>query len=294
MLFSIIIPTYNRSDYILAALNSVLNQTNRDFEVIIVDDGSEDNTEEVLRPYLNDVVRYYRIINSERGAARNVGAINSRGKYLTFLDSDDLYYTNYLMNAAESIDRFNEPNFMHLGYEILSHDGKVKTKIDSLKNDNITFLIKGNPMSCMGVFLKRDVFLAHKFNEDRKLAGSEDWELWIRIAAHYGIKVDNRISAALIDHSTRSVLNYKENELVERMNLALFYAFQDEKVKNVFEKRKSIMSSYCDSYVALHLILAGKKQRGLHYFLASLKKYPFSLFERRSLAIVKRFLLPTK
>lgn len=92
---SVIIPTYNRGSYLRESLESVLTQTFRDFEVIVVDDGSTDGTGTVIQPYL-DRVRYIRQENKGAAVARNVGIRNARGAYVAFMDSDDLSQPNHL------------------------------------------------------------------------------------------------------------------------------------------------------------------------------------------------------
>ena len=97
--FSIIIPTYNRANFIFLTLTSVLNQICKNYEVIIVDDGSTDNTEEVVQGFIknNNLIyfHYYQKVNEERGVARNYGIKKAKGQWITFLDSDDLFYPNH-------------------------------------------------------------------------------------------------------------------------------------------------------------------------------------------------------
>ena len=104
MLFSIIIPTYNREKLIGLAINSVINQTFIDWELIIIDDGSADKTKEVVKPYLKDKrVKYFFQKNAERSSARNNGILKSQGKYICFLDSDDKFLTNHLQDLNDLI-----------------------------------------------------------------------------------------------------------------------------------------------------------------------------------------------
>ena len=117
-IFTIVIPTYNRAHLIVKTIDSVLNQKFKDFELIIVDDGSIDNTELVVAPYLNSFVHYYKNKNAERAAARNFGILKSIGKYVTFCDSDDIIYPDYLSNAYETIRKNESIIWMHLAYEI--------------------------------------------------------------------------------------------------------------------------------------------------------------------------------
>ena len=125
ILFSIIIPTYNRASFIEKAINSVLNQTYQNFELIIVDDGSTDNTEEVIKSIKSNKIIYFKIENSERGFARNYGTKHSKGDYVTFLDSDDILLPEYFSNAYENIIKYDSPPFFHLGYEIINKDNST-------------------------------------------------------------------------------------------------------------------------------------------------------------------------
>lgn len=288
--FSIVIPTYNRASFLARTLESVRKQNYPHFEVIVVDDGSTDNTEAVMQEWLGPQVRYYKKVNGERAAARNFGTKHSRGDYITFLDSDDLLYPHYLQNAVESLAHYQKPPFLHLGYEVTDTHLNAKVRVNSLLSDDISMFVKGNPLSCMGVFLRRDVAQQFLFNEDRQLSGSEDWELWIRIAAHVGVKTDNRIGAALIDHDSRSVQHFSREKLVARKELALKYAFEDAAVQEKFGKYKAKIEAYWDSYIALHLVLSRQYGKGMQFWLQSAIQYPKSMLERRTLAIFKHVL----
>ena len=286
---SVVIPTYNRASFIEKAINSILCQTYKHFEIIIVDDGSTDNTEEIIKNFNCEFVSYYAIPNSERAAARNVGTAKAKGDYITFLDSDDILLSNHFSNAIESIKKYNSPPFLHLGYEIVNTNNKLFFKIDNLKNDNIDFLIKGNSLSCSGCFLRSDVSKNFKFNENRDLSGSEDWELWFRVLANYGIKTDNRISSRMNNHGGRSVnisLGH-ELKLVLRKELALKYAFQDPKVREYYGKYYTKIDAFGDSYISLHLALIGDTKRSFHYLIKFVQNYPKGIFSKRFFVILK-------
>ena len=102
---SVIIPAYNASKFIREAINSVLNQTYKDYEIIVVDgrDGSTDNTREIVAEY-GDAVRYFRQEDRGLSDARNKGILNSKGEYIAFLDSDDLWSENKLALQVEFLD----------------------------------------------------------------------------------------------------------------------------------------------------------------------------------------------
>lgn len=101
---SVIIPTYNRAGYLLEAIESVLGQTYTGIEIIVVDDGSTDETRERLKPY-QDKIQYVYIENGGPARARNVGMKMARGKYIAFLDSDDLYYPYKIEIQADFLDK---------------------------------------------------------------------------------------------------------------------------------------------------------------------------------------------
>ena len=104
VLVSVVMPTYNRRAYIQESLDSVLSQDFSDYEVIVVDDGSTDGTEEVVSPY-QDRIRYIRQENRGAGAARNVGIRKARGQYIAFMDSDDLSRPHHLRCLSSFLDR---------------------------------------------------------------------------------------------------------------------------------------------------------------------------------------------
>jgi glycosyltransferase involved in cell wall biosynthesis len=109
--FSVIIPTYNRSALLREALDSVFAQTFTDYEAIVVDDGSTDDTHEVIAGY-GDRVRFYRQENRGPGEARNLGIQNATGKYVAFLDSDDVWFPWTLATYYEIIQKCRRPGFV--------------------------------------------------------------------------------------------------------------------------------------------------------------------------------------
>jgi glycosyltransferase involved in cell wall biosynthesis len=287
--FSVVIPTYNRASFISTAIQSVLSQSYINFELIIIDDGSTDNTENIIKSIRSDKIKYYKKENAERAAARNYGIEKAHGDYVTFLDSDDIYYSNYLQNAFESIVKYNQPPFLHLAYEVKNLGGETIMQFNKIRSGDYKILLKPNILSCMGVFIRNDITQNFRFNENRDLSGTEDWELWMRIVANHGIIADNRISSCCIDHDDRSVLEVSETKLVQRKELAINYAFKDIMVKKKYEKYLNIIKAHSNTYIALHLCLAGKFKEALKYLKKAVLSYPFIIFDKRIFAITKLF-----
>ena len=111
---SVIIPTYNRADYLIEAVESVFSQTFDDYEIIIVDDGSTDNTRECLEPLIaENKVRYFYQDDRSKSAARNMGIKLASGKYIAFLDSDDIFLPTKLEKQVLFLDQNTEVGFVH-------------------------------------------------------------------------------------------------------------------------------------------------------------------------------------
>ena len=125
ILFSIVIPTYNREKFIIKTIQSLLSQTYTKFEIIVVDDGSTDNTEKFVRNVKDKRIKFFKKENKERGAARNYGTNKAKGKYINFFDSDDLAYKNHLSEAMVMLHKFNNPEVFHLGYDMKNSKGSI-------------------------------------------------------------------------------------------------------------------------------------------------------------------------
>lgn len=120
--FSVVIPSYNRSGMTADAVNSVLSQTFRDFEIIVVDDGSTDDTEEALRRF-SDRITYHKQKNAGVASARNKGISLSSGSYICYLDSDDLWHPDKLATYKDAIDA--NPEIAFLFSDFHKHDVKL-------------------------------------------------------------------------------------------------------------------------------------------------------------------------
>ena len=285
-LFSIVIPTYNRAGHIKRSVESVLEQQFKSFEVIVVDDGSTDNTEEVVQGIRDKRLLYFKKVNGERGAARNYGIQRSSGAYVTFLDSDDRLYPHFFSVAKSFIEQNDQPAFFHSGYEIKNERGKVITKVKSDRGNLNLRLAKGNFLSCIGVFVRQDVIKEHLFNEDRTLAGSEDYELWMRIASRYPLLGVNKITAYMVHHSGRSVINFEEEKLIERIEATWKRLNEDVQVCKFYKEEMKTIYAHQHMYLALHLMLKGNKRLAFKYAGRAVEKDPSVFFTRKMLSLV--------
>lgn len=182
---SVIIPTYNRAAYIVECLESVLNQTVKPHEVIVIDNGSTDDTEDRLKPFLKRIT-YLKIPAAGRPSVpRNVGLKKATGEIIAFQDSDDIWMPTKI---EDQIGAMADPDII-LSYgnaEIIDSEGKnTGTKIlaPGVGKNGWIFkeLLNTNFVSTLTVMARRDRLLAAGgFNEAKGLV--EDWELWLRLS----------------------------------------------------------------------------------------------------------------
>lgn len=292
ILFSIVIPTYNREKFIVKTIQSVLSQTYTNFELIIVDDGSTDNTEKFVRNIKDKRIKFFKKENEERGAARNYGTNKAKGDYITFLDSDDLLYSKYLEEAKYFIKKNNSINIFHQLFEVRSKDNKLIRSADySNRNAFKSLITKGNFMACQGLFLKADFAKSNLFIEDRNLAGSEDYELWLRISTTTNIVINPVVTSALIDHSDRSVIKIDVDKLIKRKELMLHYLFSNKLINSKLLKYKKILKAGAYSYISLHIALSNQSKKiALKYLFKAIMQSLLFIFKRRFFAILKHLL----
>src|SRR5258706_2437019 len=286
-------PTYNREDFLVKTRQSVLAQEFDQFELLIVDDGSSDRTAEVIHSFQDQRIVYFKRENGERAAARNTGIEKAKGHYLTFLDSDDLLNENHLTIAWKRIQQYH-PAVFHLGYDVVDDKGNVLypwKKLPSPVNDK---LIEGNFLSCLGVFVKRDVLLDYKFNEDRLLSGSEDYELWLRLAARFPILAFPETTAMLVNHEARSVVLVDSSTLIRRIELLRFYLMKDIVFVSLYQGQLRRWNAYRNIYVALHLaLLPDSKTKAFHFAINAVRHLPAILFEKRFWVVLKKLAFRT-
>ena len=289
--FSIIIPTYNRANFIATTIKSVLDQSYSKFELIVVDDGSTDNTEKIVKSFSDIRIKYYKKINEERGVARNFGVVKAKGEYVTFLDSDDILYSNHFEESAKYIYQNNFPNWFSIGYNIIDDKGSILYNSSSISGNLNIKLISGNFLSCNGVFLKSNIANEFRFNENRLLAGVEDWELWLRIASKHKLYMSKAITSSIINHDTRSVLDNNIQSLIHRFDVFIALVLNNSEILNYYKGKLHLFKSSCYTYISLHIALTKKnKIVAIRYLFIGLIQNPQFVFERRFFAIIKHLL----
>lgn len=179
-LVSVIIPVYNAEKTIYNAIESILRQTYKNVEIIIVNDGSIDKTLEILKNIKNEKIKIYTQENKGPAAARNFGIKNSSGYYIAFLDSDDVWLEDKLERQVELIEKYN--------YDMLgAREFNFENKLIEIKIDKLLFK---NYFWTSTVIIKKEIFdKIGYFNEEKKYC--EDYEYWIKVCSSYKTGVLN-------------------------------------------------------------------------------------------------------
>lgn len=289
--FSIVIPTWNRADMIGKTLESVFAQTFTNFEVIVVDDGSTDNTKEVVESFTDSRLHYIWQENAERAAARNNGTRHAKGRYITFLDSDDLFKPEHLKIVYRNLEKNHFPDFFHQSFHIEDINGMVEIRQRNVYRQPQKKLIrKGNFFGSVGLFLERNVANEFLFDEKRVLAGSEDYEMLLRLTMKYPILCGEEMTTRVINHEGRGEIKINKDKLIARVEYLMQKCLYNPDFKFQYSKWLPSFVSSNFSFIALHLAVHNQTKETVRYWAFAFRANPLFLFSKRSL-IIKWYLM---
>lgn len=225
MKVSVIIPTYNRAHLLTQAIDSVLAQTFKDFELIIVDNYSTDNTESVVKSYKDERIRYFKNRNQGLiGVNRNYGIQKSQGEYISFLDDDDLWLPEKLEKQVELLDSNKELGLVYSDIHIIGSNGNLlkDTYFHSVKpfrGNVFNELLVANFIASLTVVVRKEA-LSKVGVFDPKYVIAQDYDLWLRIAECYPVDfIEQPLAEYRLHVESASqknvVLSYKEEAQVK-------------------------------------------------------------------------------
>jgi glycosyltransferase involved in cell wall biosynthesis len=282
---SITLTTFNGATrgYLGFAIESILNQTYKEFELLIVDDGSSDNTKEYCEKYLSDDrVKYIYQENKGLAGARNAGIENSQGKYICFLDDDDVWKKEKLQKQVEFFEQNQDAGMVYTNLELIDEVGNVigyqrhKANGDIYKelfSENIV----DAPSSCM---IKKDVFdKVGSFKEWMKSA--EDYELWFRIAKEYKIYSINEPLVEYRVHQNKMSTNYSKMEFYGIATL--YYTLENDSSIDKIEAYYKLYEKYSNK----HFSLRNMKEFRKYFWIAFAYKMPtFKMWIKYAISLV--------
>ncbi|SEA45066.1 Glycosyltransferase involved in cell wall bisynthesis [Desulfuromusa kysingii] len=274
-LFSVIVPVYNGEKFIKETLESALDQVNVDFEIIVIDDGSTDNTRKIVRSF-GEKVTLYEQKNSGVSVARNFGSSKANGEYLAFLDADDIWMPDKLKKQQDKLsngcdlvytDRYNIGEIGDLP--------QIHSDICEMpEGDIFEKLLCGNFITNSSVVVKKTIY--EKFGGyDDKLYTCEDWALWLTISAYHNIGVCLEPLVKYRFHAGGKSRNYKRQALT-----------RNEIIRSILNTprglqltRISIAKIWSKTYrtSAWASASSGDLVMSIAYYLHALARWPFDL-----------------
>lgn len=183
-LVSIVVPCYNCEKTVLETLNTIENQTYPHKEIILVDDGSSDNTKRILENYVTTADQYFLFHQSNKGqaSARNVGLSHAKGEYVVFVDSDDKIHPDFLREFIQVLQEDSEVNMVYSEMQTFDRENKLY----NLREFKLSEFLISN---CIPVFcMVRTKHIQSIGGFDENMDNNEDWECWIRLYRKYSGK----------------------------------------------------------------------------------------------------------
>ena len=223
--FSVIVPLYNKANYIKKTITSILNQTYFNFEIIIIDDGSTDNSLEVVREIKDSRIHIFSKTNGGVSAARNYGIIKAKFPYIAFIDADDWWHPYFLERIKELIETYPDAKMFGTSFAEVSNKKERPTI-------NYHFLPKGkqilnyiqtfskyyiSPICSSAVVVKKSIFQTNLFNEN--ITTGEDILLWIKIAINNKVAYNNEVQSFY----NRTVYNSISRKLIPLQKNFMLY-----------------------------------------------------------------------
>ncbi len=292
--FSIIIPTYNRAAIISKTIQSILNQSFSDFEILIVDDGGIDNTEEIVRAIGDSRVIYFKKENAERAVARNFGTLHAKGAYVNFFDSDDLMYQARLEKIADQIHSADQPDILFTHYDVININDEIIGGTEIFYNSFSKNLLHNNFLACGSVFLKRTIALDNLFCEERQLITAEDWELWIRLHVRYQFQELPVSTFALVQHKKRSLNTISLNTVIERETYLIKLMEENYLFRQKYSNELNLFIADRFTFMALSLAIHNERIKALSYVAKSFFSSILVLKRRRFWGALKTILWPQR
>jgi glycosyltransferase involved in cell wall biosynthesis len=275
--FSVIIPLYNKAQYIERAILSVLNQTYQNFEIVVVNDGSTDNSLEIVKNLSDKRIKLINQPNGGVSSARNNGVMHASYEFVTFLDADDEWITTFLERICNLIYKFPDSGIYATNNYFVYPDGRknyenydelfAKSAIGILENYFKVFADRGkSPFSNSNFCMSKQNFLRYGgYKVGVKL--TEDSDLWCRVAINEKIAFDVRPSSIYYlstENSTNSLFVKQEYEVIKTLKAILVQQSLDKPIATSIKK---LIAFQRLSYVKRTIITGNKKYGFANIFL---------------------------
>ncbi|MBA4240172.1 MAG: hypothetical protein C0448_05570 [Sphingobacteriaceae bacterium] len=286
--FSIIIATFNRPKLVERAVQSVLSQSFQDFEIQIIDDGSEKNYETVIQLFKNDKrVNYYKQANEYLPSARNKGIELAKGEWICFLDDDDYYLQNHLEVLKNLITKHNFEKAIYRTFTLFEDENNIRSsqQISKIQGNQLEYIIN-NTITVNNVCLHRCLLINNLFEPSLRIA--EDYNLWLRLLCRFRLfEAPEYTTVYFKSNNTMSSYNLISSE---KYLISYFFTFSNKDVN--FYLKHSVQKRLLLRYTYWYFDCAIKEMKSINFQLIFkiFKKYPsFKIFLLYTKYILKRF-----
>lgn len=271
VLISVVITVYNYGQYVSRALSSVLNQTYKNFEVVVIDDGSSDDSRDQIFPYLVDSrVRYIYQDNAGHPKAKNKGIKESQGEFIAFLDADDVWYPTKL---EKQIQLFRDPSVgvVYSLSRLLFPDDSTRAtdSIDFFRGDVLNNIFIDNFVCFSSSIVRKSCFdVVGIFDES--ISMNCDYDLWIRLASHFHFDyINEELVLYRVGHVQMSKNSLKT---IQSALMIMNKSINDPYIKLKL-KTSSITSAYAMTYCSESIVYrrSGDNFRSICAIFRSLK-----------------------
>lgn len=266
---TIVMPTYNRAELLKEAIKSILSQTFKDWQLVVIDDGSSDYTKEVVKRFAAQNPRIQYVHQNNQGVtqarARTVEFVT--GEYVTFLDDDDLYYPNKLNDQVNFLDQHPEVGLVYSFLEMVDRDKKLIMKWPYQQSCSFSELVKDNVIQPNAALL-RSQCLKKLGSFCKDLKSADDYEMWLRIAKHYPIAFLPVMVGCYRWHDSNMSYDKRKRcqSNVDVFKVVMSYRLSGEEREQVF--KRVIELTYTKGSDAFHSAEYGE---ALFYFLQALR-----------------------
>jgi glycosyltransferase involved in cell wall biosynthesis len=264
---SVCMPTYNQGRYLRYALESVLSQKLQDFEIVVYDDASTDETPAIVAGFNDERIRYFRQDRNVGIAAnRNSCLARARGRYVAWLDSDDVYLPDMLAVQSAILETHPNVGLVHGAFEVIDHDGRrlpdwpVPFKCDVIEPGTraVRELVLHNYITAPTVMVRRDCYdRVGRYATELSNSG-EDWEMWLRIALHADIAYTATALAQYRQHKNSSSSSSVRNGNRLRNDFKVFQRFF-KKCAHQHPDRATLKDQAHAALAVKALILSGER-----------------------------------
>jgi glycosyltransferase involved in cell wall biosynthesis len=288
---SIVVPTFNRAALLKACLDSLLQQDYQNWECVLVDDGSTDNTAELYSVHPDERIRYFHKENAERNLARNFGASKATGEWLIFLDSDDRFHSDHLSGLAKYFDLNKEAEFVICPYSKRNELGVVlEEQAMNIGSQLIEKLAFQNFIPPSAVAIRRTMFDNIQFINSKTMLVGEDLLLWLKVLSRTRAFVFNQNSVDILVHKGQSmqlpqvqVILQSLDELVNELKADT--AFSQQHATLIPEIRASYYS-----LASLSAVMLNRKKEATRLIRKAFRSGQKEWRRKRNFAILKRLI----